>query len=140
MISSFSGEHRWLSNFSEHSVMLNPTIVFPTVEHGFVWHKTTNSEMRQRILMETTPGRVKRLGRKIELRPEWESLKLTVMHELVLLKFQQHEGIRQLLIETGEQELVEGNKWGDTFWGVCEGEGENNLGRILMKIRSELRK
>jgi predicted NAD-dependent protein-ADP-ribosyltransferase YbiA (DUF1768 family) len=43
-----------------------------------------------------------------------------------------------MLKATGDEELVEGNWWNDTFWGVCNGVGENNLGKLLMKIRAEL--
>jgi len=53
-------------------------------------------------------------------------------------KFKQ-EDLKQMLLDTGDQELVEGNTWNDTFWGVCRGEGQNNLGKILMKVRMELR-
>ena len=59
------------------------------------------------------------------------------MTEIVRTKFEQNSDIRQKLIDTYPEELIEGNYWHDTFWGVCEGVGENHLGQILMQIRRE---
>jgi hypothetical protein len=47
--------------------------------------------------------------------------------------------LKQLLLATGDKELIEGNTWGDTFWGVCNGIGQNHLGKILMAKRTELK-
>lgn len=64
-------------------------------------------------------------------------MKLGVMLELVQKKF--HPIFMQnRLLATDNAELVEGNYWGDRFWGVCKGEGENHLGKILMRVRKEL--
>ena len=81
----------------------------------------------------------KRLGGRIPIRYDWESVKLDVMETLLRDKFTRHADLRILLLDTGDRELVEGNTWDDRFWGVCEGVGENHLGRLLMKIRAELR-
>ena len=51
-----------------------------------------------------------------------------------------HPGVREQLLVTGDVGPVEGNNWNDRFWGVCRGKGENQLGKILMKVRSELAK
>ncbi len=83
-----------------------------------------------------SPSRVARGG----LRAEWESMKLDVMEACVRDKFTRNADLRRRLLETGDAELVEGNTWGDRFWGVCDGEGENHLGRVLIKVRGELRK
>lgn len=74
----------------------------------------------------------------MSLRPDWEYIRVDVMTELVRKKFSQ-EPLRSQLIATGDAELIEGNWWNDTFWGVCNGVGENNLGKILMKVRDEIR-
>ena len=79
----------------------------------------------------------KRLGGSIKERKDWEEVKVLLMSYLVVQKFAQ-EPFKTWLLETGDEELVEGNTWGDTFWGVCKGEGENQLGIILMGIRSGL--
>jgi len=142
VIDSFDGEFRWLSNFSPHSVRLNITpnshMIVPTVEHAFQASKTRITVERIAIAQATTPGRAKRAGRKVALRADWEDVKLAVMEELVQDKFDRHPDIRQKLIETGDVPLEEGNHWGDTFWGVCNGVGLNHLGRILMTVRRDL--
>jgi len=73
------------------------------------------------------------------IRKDWGSMKIAVMTDLVRQKFFSSGALGQMLLDTGDAELVEGNTWGDTFWGVCDGKGENNLGKILMRTRACLR-
>jgi ribA/ribD-fused uncharacterized protein len=136
MIDSFKGENRFLSNFWPAEVQLLG-MKFPTVEHAYVAAKTTDLEKRAEIQKVSTAGQVKRLGRTLTLREDWDEIKLSVMEDLVRQKFQ-HPELAALLLATGDQELVEGNTWGDTFWGVCFDVGCNHLGLILMKVRDEL--
>jgi hypothetical protein len=91
---------------------------------------------RDHIRRAGKPGEAKRRGRRATIRPDWEEVKLDVMEDLLRQKF---VGLARALVMTGDEELVEGNTWGDRFWGVCQGAGENHLGRLLMKIRSELK-
>ena len=91
------------------------------------------------ILLCATPGDAKRLGSRAKLRPDWEEVKVQIMHNLVLQKFQQYN-LRKLLLDTGDQYIQEGNNWGDRFWGVCNGVGENHLGKILMSVREHYAK
>ena len=75
------------------------------------------------------------------LRPAWDDIKLNVMRDLVWRKFSEDPELRAKLLATGDAELVEGNAWGDTFWGVDQsGKGENHLGKILMETRTRLTK
>ena len=82
----------------------------------------------------------KRAGRKVELRGDWDAVKLDVMEEILRAKFSQNPELLQKLIDTGDMVLMEGNYWHDTYWGVDirSGAGENHLGEILMKLRAEL--
>lgn len=137
MIGPFIGKYRFLSNFYPSEVF-SFGLSFPTVEHAYQASKTTNEGIALRISQLPTPGQAKSYGRKIGIRPDWESVKLTVMTDLVSQKFYLHKDLAQLLIDTGSEELVEVNTWGDTFWGVRRGVGENNLGKILMQVRSSL--
>lgn len=136
MIDSFTGENRFLSNFWPSEVELDG-MLFPTVEHAYVAAKTLDLEQRAEIATVATPGQVKRLGRKLVLRPDWEDVKLSIMEDLVRQKFQDPR-LAKVLLATGDQELVEGNTWGDTFWGVCFNVGLNHLGLILMEVRDDL--
>ena len=137
MIDKFEGEYAFLSNFYEHPIS-NGTLTFPTNEHYFQAMKTTDQTTRIAIARAGTPGQAKRMGREVDLRPDWEEIKLQVMETALRIKFSDPE-LAAKLIATGNEELVEGNWWHDTFWGVCEGVGENHLGRLLMEIRADIR-
>jgi ribA/ribD-fused uncharacterized protein len=135
VIDSFSGEWRPLSNFWYAPVMLDG-ITYATNEHAFQAAKTLDVSERVRILNAATPGIAKSLGRACTLRPDWEARKIEVMTDLNRQKYKNPE-LRSLLLSTGDASLIEGNHWGDTFWGVCNGVGKNYLGKILMSIRDE---
>jgi len=137
-IKSFQGEHRWLSNFWTCRIVTSWG-VFPSVEHAYVAAKTTDENIRREIAALPTPGGVKRFGRTMFIRRDWSVIKLSVMEEAVRAKFMQHPELAAKLRATGNAELIEGNTWGDRFWGVFKGQGENHLGKILMKVREEMR-
>ena len=136
-IDSFKGPHGFLSNFWPSEVVLDGQR-FPTVEHAYQASKVLSTKERERIMLASTPAAAKRMGRRLALRPDWDEAKLSVMRGLVGQKFE-IPGLRDLLLATGDAELVEGNRWGDTFWGECEGVGLNHLGRILMCVRGAAR-
>jgi len=133
---SFSGKFRFLSNFHPSPVTFEG-LDYPSVEHAYQAAKTTDQSARDEIRLSATAGAAKKLGRRVVMRPDWESIKLGVMEELVRQKFADPD-LKEALLATGCDELIEGNYWGDTFWGVCKGVGHNHLGQILMKVRSEL--
>lgn len=140
----FTDEYRFLSNFWYAEVHMYG-FDYPTVEHAFQAAKAQTHDERMTIRAANTPGQAKKLGRKVALRPDWEDFKLTAMKKLVERKFDPwaHPELTQQLLDTGNQTLIEGNYWHDTFWGVCEcdthqGEGQNHLGRILMEVRDAL--
>jgi ribA/ribD-fused uncharacterized protein len=135
-IERFDGEYRFLSNFYRSRVMAGG-LMFQSLEHAYQASKTFDLMKRREIAALSSPGEAKRAGKKLLLRSDWESVKLTVMEALLRQKFS-FEPLRSRLLDTGSAELVEGNHWGDTFWGICRGTGENHLGRLLMMIRSEL--
>lgn len=136
-ISSFKGTYSWLSNFAPCTVVLD-NHTYPSVEHAYQAAKFSSDEKRRIIRDAPTASEAKKLSNVFRpLRKDWESVKLQVMRDLVRQKFDQ-EPYRTYLLETGTAELIEGNWWNDTFWGVCRGKGENHLGKILMKTRAEL--
>ena len=139
MISSFTGRYRFLSNFYGAPVEYEG-VCYPTVEHAFQAAKTLDEGLRLVVRDSPTPGVAKRFGRGLGLRPSWEKIKLGIMADLVWLKFSEDSRLVVKLLRTKDEELVEGNWWGDDFWGVCNGKGENHLGRILMRVRDRLRK
>ena len=135
MIKSFSGEYRFLSNFYPVEVVLDG-VTYPSVEHAYQAAKTLDLEKRKEFL-DVTPGRAKRLGQRLEIRQDWNDVKLSVMTHLNEQKYM-HPDLRKKLCDTYPQDIVEGNTWGDTFWGVCNGKGSNHLGKILMAIRMQI--
>lgn len=137
VIDSFQGEHRFLSNFWPATVWFEG-FTYASVEHAYVAAKTLDQAERMIICQMASPGAAKRYGRKLALRPDWETVKVQIMDDLLRRKFE-HPELRQKLIDTGDDTpLIEGNTWGDTFWGVCNGVGQNMLGTLLMTIRAEL--
>lgn len=131
------GTYDFLSNFHTSPCEFEGKS-FPSVEHAYQAAKTTDKMWKAAITDAPTPGESKKLGRRCPVREDWEEIKLSVMEELVRSKFSNPK-LSQKLLETNDKLLVEGNTWGDTFWGVCNGRGENHLGKILMKVRSELK-
>ena len=97
--------------------------------------KTFDINERLKISALETPGKAKRYGRKVKLRSDWEDVKISVMKQIVEIKFSDPE-LMDKLIDTHPKQLIEGNNWNDRFWGVCNGTGKNNLGKILMEVRN----
>lgn len=138
MIAEFQGEYRWLSNFWIAPYVVGP-YTLQSVEHGFQAAKAYNKYDAYLIATASTPGQAKKLGRTVKVREDWDEIRIKVMYNHVTEKFRQNKDLAQKLLDTGDQELIEGNYWGDRFWGVCKGEGDNWLGRILMQVRKEIR-
>ncbi len=136
-ISGFFGEYRWLSNFWPAKIILGD-ITFPTVEHAYQAAKTLDLEWRRRISYLQNPARAKKIGRLSKLRDDWNEIKLQIMEDLIIQKFQILE-LKRKLLDTEDVTLIEENNWNDRFWGVCNKVGENHLGKILMKVREELK-
>lgn len=136
-IEAFTGPYSFLSNFYLCSVEISE-LIFPSAEHAYQALKTFSRQERVAILSCETPGKAKRMGRKVMLRPDWDNQRLRVMERVVEAKFVQSPRLAQLLIDTGDRDLIEGNWWGDVYWGMCKGKGENHLGKILMKVREDL--
>ncbi len=137
-ITSFSDEYRFLSNFYPASIWWYGS-GFPTTEHAYQASKMKDVEHFMTIVLLSTPGKAKSVGQKLPIRDGWEDAKLDVMREINQLKFAIPK-LCEKLLATGDAHLEEGNNWGDQFWGTVDGVGENHLGKILMKIRDEIRR
>lgn len=138
-IDHFRGEYAFLSNFWEAPVLYQD-LIYGSNEAAFQAQKC-RTQYEKYAFTEMRPARAKKEGRMVDLRSDWEAVKVTVMEEIVRAKFTQNEDLKWRLLATGDACLEEGNTWHDTFWGVDArtGEGLNHLGRILMKVRDELR-
>lgn len=142
-ITAFDGDWRFLSNFYEARIRIGQ-FTFASNEAAFqaakyqamVGGERDKSDYVATILMAKTPYAAKQLGRGVDINLEaWEAMKVKHMRDIVRAKFDQNHDLRAKLMHTGSGILVEGNTWGDTFWGRCEGRGMNILGCILMELR-----
>lgn len=134
-IAEFRNEYFFLSNFYSSPVRFNG-MDFQNAEAAF---QSAKCPERAFEFCELNPSEAKRLGRKVKLRDDWEEVKESVMYEVCKAKFTQNISLKKKLLSTGDAILIEGNDWRDAFWGVSNGHGKNKLGKILMKVRKELR-
>lgn len=140
IVGSFTGRWTMLSNFHASPIRYTfDDMTYPTVENFFQAMKTQDVGQRRRFV-DCTPSRAKYLGRSVQLRTDWEQIKLQVMTYAVELKFSPGSDFAAVLLSSGTSYLEEGNTWGDYFWGAVNGEGENWLGLILMRRREQLRR
>lgn len=143
MISSFTDEYAFLSNFFETTVVFE-RVMYTSAEAAYQAAKTTDLEARKEFVF-LSPGQAKRLGRALKLRPDWEIIKEDVMYEILRSKFNMRKDLKQMLLDTGDEYLEEGNTWHDNCWGNCscpgcaDIPGANRLGKLLMRLREELR-
>lgn len=135
MIDKFRDEYYFLSNFYEVPVTYE-NITYQNNEAAFQAQKTLDENKRKNFAF-LSPDAAKKYGRKVRLRSDWEEIKFNIMYEICRAKFTQNPDLAQKLLATGDEELVEGNDWSDMIWGKVNGKGQNNLGKILMRIRSE---
>lgn len=137
-ITSFRDKYFFLSNFYP-SVIDYDGIIYRTAEHAYQAQKTINNSERVKISQLKTAKEAKYYGRSLSLRKNWSLMKVQIMKDIIYQKFKQNEPLKWNLLATKDKELIEGNTWGDTFWGICNNEGQNYLGKILMSVRRELR-
>lgn len=135
MIKEFKGKYYFLSNFYSSPVTYKG-LTYSNNEAAFQSAKTLSD---RECFTNLDPSSAKKLGRRVQLRPDWEEIKISVMYEIVKAKFTQNSVLKTKLLVTGNQHLEEGNTWGDKIWGTVDGIGENNLGKILMRVREEIR-
>ena len=135
-ISSFTGEYRFLSNFYPARVYYSD-IEFPTSEHAYVAAKTTDPTLRREIAKINHPAQAKQFGRIIGIRDDWNQVRLHEMRMILESKFSD-QMLMSKLQATAPAYLEEGNTWGDKYWGVCNGIGQNHLGKLLMAIRDDI--
>ena len=137
-ILEFKGDYRYLSNMYKVFFRIDGTL-YLSVEHWYQANKTTNPDIYDSIRKCSTPYEAKTVGNQIiEIRPDWDDIKLDIMYKGVHAKFSQNRDLKSKLLSTRGL-LVEGNTWGDQYWGICKGIGENHLGKILVRVREELR-
>ena len=140
----FKDEYNFLSNFYLSRFLYHGTF-WRSVEHAFQAAKCKDLEMNEYIHSLELPAEAKKIGRKVELRLDWEDVKIGIMADLILCKFTQNEELKNKLLKTNSMYLEEGNWWHDNFWGNCycdkckDTKGENILGIILIEVREYIK-
>lgn len=151
MITVFKGKYNFLSNFYPCKIEYQG-ITYNSVETYYVAMKCNNDQMIdgryytsadfRELVANMAPGKAKQLGKVIKIRSDWDEKRLGFMEWGLHEKFKIEE-LKEMLLSTGDVAIIEGNYWHDNFYGQCTcekcfGKGENNLGKLLMQIRSEL--
>lgn len=134
-IDSFRGKYWFLSNFSDATIIIND-IMYKNAEAAFQAQKNLSLSYK---FSKLSASDAQKLGRQVPLRGDWEDVKDQIMYNIVFSKFDQNPHLKESLLKTGDAQLIEGNTWKDIYWGVCNGKGQNRLGQILMKVRSEIK-
>lgn len=140
----FQGGKAFLSNFYLAEIMAMGK-KWRSSEHLYQAMKTLDPAEREKVRFQPSPGEAKYFGQKrIAIRPDWEAIKVEVMRDVVRVKFQQNPDLAMLLVSTNDDQLIEYNWWHDNFWGICTcsacpDSGRNELGKVLMAVRSDLR-
>lgn len=155
---AFRGDLFYLSNMypcriklskelqEEYPYLLLNDDVFDSVERAYQYIKSNSPEYKNAIKNTTIKGTkiVARdyleTNKSVEYISEFHDKKLEIMELLVRLKFSQNPDLLQKLIETNKKLIQENNNWNDTYWGISENVGENNLGKILMIVREDLQR
>ncbi len=143
-------ESRFLSNFYPyknkegdkypHKISIEfEGICYDCTENAYQAAKSLNSEVRK-LIAAMSPFESKKYweDKKDQVRPDWNQVKDELMKNFNEQKFYNHPELGKMLKNTEDAILEEGNTWGDVYWGVCNGVGENKLGKLLMEIRSNL--
>lgn len=134
-ITRFRGEYYFLSNMFPERLTVGG-ITYECAEAAFQAQKVTSDAERMKF-SKLNGFDARKLGRQVALRPDWDQVRLDVMREVLRAKFSNPELARQLVATQGT--IQENNTWGDTFWGISKGQGQNHLGRMLEELREELK-
>lgn len=133
-------EYGCFSNFAAYPIKLDGKL-WPTSEHYFQAQKFPDTDYQEKIRLDKSPTIAARLGRsrQVKLRPDWESVKESIMQKAVLAKFTQHLELKEILLATEDAILIEHTE-NDSYWGDGgNGSGKNRLGYILMLVREQLK-
>jgi predicted NAD-dependent protein-ADP-ribosyltransferase YbiA (DUF1768 family) len=140
-IESFTGKYAVLApDYEVNFYCEEDDTIYPTIQHAFEACKT-DAPCKKRWLAELPLKKAKIATRKWKRWPDWPKEKLFCMRALLRDKFTltpNASEYAEVLLSTGDEELVFTGKDADTYWGIVKGEGENHLGKLLMEVRKEL--
>ena len=136
-ITRFRGPFKFLSNLYATPINYKGH-TYCCLEAAYQAQKSLDPAIHERFANIRLPYKARGMGQRIKtIRPDWFDIRIDIMEELLFIKFS-HPHLKEWLQCTGQSKIVECNTWGDTFWGVYDGVGENHLGTLLMKVRDTL--
>lgn len=135
MIGSFRNEYAFLSNMYPCRVLYDG-IMYSNAEAAFQAQKCVDEKQKE-AFAKLSGIEARKMGRTMPMRSDWNSVRVGIMGAVIHAKFFQNHELAQKLVNI-DGDIAENNTWGDTFWGICNGRGENMLGRILMNTRDFL--
>lgn len=138
MINKFRGKYYFLSNFYETDIKYDG-INYRNTEAAFQAQKVLSDDEKRKF-SNLDARRAKKLGRRVKLRKDWEKVKDNYMYEICLAKFSQNHELAEKLLETGDEELIEGNQWKDTYWGVYNGKGKKQTWKNINENKKRVKR
>ena len=137
IITRFRGPFKFLSNLYPTPITYKGN-TYCCLEAAYQAQKSLDPAIQERFANIRLPYKARGMGQRIKtIRPDWFDIRISIMEELLYIKFS-HPQLKEWLQCTGQSKIVECNTWGDTFWGIYNGVGENHLGTLLMKVRGTL--
>ena len=137
IITRFRGPFKFLSNLYPTPITYKGN-AYCCLEAAYQAQKSLDPAIQERFANIRLPYKSRGMGQRIKtIRPDWFDIRISIMEELLYIKFS-HPQLKEWLQCTGQSKIVECNTWGDTFWGIYNGVGENHLGTLLMKVRDTL--
>lgn len=132
----YEGAYYLFSNFSAHEVVYQG-VTYKTSEHAYQTAKFSDPMMREKIMNAPSAFLSRELGQaQLGLTGNFD--KVAVMTDIMRAKLQQHFDVKQMLLQTGDAEIIK-NHPDDYFWGSgADGTGKNMMGKIWMQLRSEI--
>ncbi len=137
-IDKFDGEYKFLSNFFPCRLSFH-NVNYVSSEHAYQAQKCIYVKDLYKVANAKNAGEAKKIAKKVKCRKDWDEIKDDIMYDIVLSKFVENHYLANKLKETYPAKLIEGNWWGDIYWGKCKGKGKNKLGKILMKVREHFK-
>lgn len=143
VINSFRGNNLFLSNFYDTPIRTTDNVCYKCAEAAFQAQKCPAEKMK---FVQLDGKNAKAMGRKVQLRSDWDAVKDGAMYRVLEQKFAPGTQLAEKLMDTSPAYLIEGNTWHDNYWGACmcdkckaeNKRGLNKLGSLLMDIRSKL--
>lgn len=133
-IKGFFGDYRFLSNFQDAEIIFEG-VLYPSSENAYQAARCADLSQRK-LFVECSASKAKQLAKTVVTRENWNLIKYDIMSAIVFDKYYRNYDLRVKLLETKQKYLEETNHWGDVYWGVCKGRGENKLGKIEMGVRA----